>query len=135
MRGMDGLCENSLPWMEGVGAFGRRRLVFRGAENWFWLGGANLKQREIFDLPGPGELGVCERGIRFRPGNLWKRHGQQSDVPKRSGKNCSARQLAIDPDIPEKTCGKKILCDARAAEQFREIAGKALVKLPPTEIE
>ena len=127
--------ENSLPRMERVGACGRRQLALRGVRNHFWLRCANLEQRKILNLSGPGELRVCERGICFRPGNLRKRHSNKSNVPERCRENCAAWETAFDPDIFEKTGGEKILGEAGAAEQFREIAGDALVELSPAEFE
>src|SRR5882724_5241263 len=135
MRWVNWVSKNSLPRMERVGACGRRQLAWRDARNQFWLGCANLELRKIFDLSGPGELGVCERGICFWPGDLRQRHGNKCDVPERCRENCPARETAFDPDIFEKTCREKIPGEPGAAEQFREIAGDALVELSPAEFE
>jgi hypothetical protein len=56
-------------------------------------------------------------------------------VPEGGGTNCAARETAFDPHIFEKTGGEKVLGEASAAEQFREIAGDALVELSPAEFE
>src|SRR4029077_11845565 len=116
MRWVNWISKNSLPRMECVGACRRRQLALREARDQFWLRCANLEQRKILNLSGPGELRICERGICFRPGNLRKRHSNKSNVPEGSGTNCPARETAFDPHILEKTGGEKILGEASAAK-------------------
>jgi hypothetical protein len=135
MRGMNRIGKNCLPGMECIGAFGRGRFRFSRVKSRFGLRGGNFQLRKILDLPGPGYLGIFQRGIFFRPGNLRERQGNKRNVPKRGRENRAPRQTAFDPNVLEQTGGEEIFAEASPPEEFGEIAGDALVELSPAEIQ
>src|SRR6201984_2658061 len=111
MRWMDRIREDSLARVKSVCACGCG-LSLCGVRSRFCSCRWDFQQRKVLDLSGPGELGVGERGICLRAGDLRERHGNKCDVPESRSKDCAARQAALDPDILEKTCGEKVFGEA-----------------------
>src|SRR5271166_4872278 len=60
---MDGIGDDGLAGMEGVGTFPGKRLGWIAVREKLGLGGADFEFGEVFDGAGPGELRIVEGGV------------------------------------------------------------------------
>src|SRR5208337_4886298 len=103
MRWMRRIRENSLARMEGVGAFGRRRIGRTFGARRGFLFARHVEKRQIVDRSGPRQLRIVERRVAFcrsrklRPGNQQKRHLEGG-----GRQNSAAGESAINPAIAKK---------------------------------
>ena len=112
MRRADGIGEDALPRMEGVGALARESLRGFAARAAFGFGTLHFHQREISDGARPGEFGVLERGVMGRRGGEPReRHDDENEVPQGGGSQSTAWNALLDPAIAEKSPTQKSLGD------------------------
>ena len=86
MIGVDGVGDDVLARVEGVGAFGPQWLGGIAVREGFGSGGANFERGEIFDGAGPGEFGVVEGGVAVNGGGEpgdWR--DEKDEVPEGGG--------------------------------------------------
>jgi hypothetical protein len=82
MIGADGIGDDALAGMEGVGASRSERPLIFGAQSRFGNGGGDFESWKIFDRSGPGELSVVKRCIVTNDGVQQRKRGdEKDDVP------------------------------------------------------
>jgi hypothetical protein len=136
MRGVDGISEDALARMEGVGAFGSPGLVGFAARAWFGLRSFHFNQRKIGDGAGPGEFGVVEGGeVGCGGGEARGRHHYKNDMPQGSSDQGAAGNFALDPTLLEEAAIQKVLGDTGPGQDGYDAAADSLVEGAPSDVE
>jgi len=133
---VNGIGNDALARMEGVGAFGGKRLFRFAARRGFGFGSFHFHQRKIGDWAGPGELGVIEFVKMSRcAGEPRGRHDEKNDMPQRGSKDRAAGNAALNPALLEEAAVEKVLGDAGPGQNGSDAAEDALVERAPGDFE
>src|SRR5437660_2834966 len=133
---VNGIGNDALARMEGVGAFGGKRLFRFAARRGFGFRSFHFHQGKIGDGAGPGKLGVIEFVKMSRgSGEARRRHDDENDVPQSGCKNCAAGDFALDPTLLEEAAIQKVLGDVGPGQNRSDAAEDALVKRTPGDFE
>jgi len=136
MRRTDGIGEDALARMEGVGSLRREWLSRLAARAGLGLRRLHLQQRKVGDRAGPGEFGVIELGSSAsRRGKLGEWHQDKNEVPQSSGDQGAARDAALDPAFFEEAYTAKLFGHFGLCEDGAQAAADALVEGAPGDVE
>src|SRR6266852_8848436 len=135
MGGVDGIGEDALARVEGVGAFGRKGLIGFAARDGLGFGSFPFEQREIGDGAGPGEFGILERGRMARGGEPRVRHEDENEMPQGGSYQGAARDATLDPALLEEAAMQKVLGDTGPGQNGGDAAADPLMKATPGEVE